>query len=284
LPADHHPIFRCFGRDIPRSNDHFSHNFMGASIAHDFERDLTDKLKSSGRSSTTDSDPTYPDRNSEDYFEWIDLLTAVDRATDRFTMIEVGAGYGRWIANAAAALRRHTRCRDLPQKLIGIEASGRRFEMMERNCDDNGIGLSERQLIHAACTPTDKPSALLPLNDDYGASLIPDSAIAVGGLVEETPTIRLESLLTEPVDFIDMDIQGAEYGVIRAAIEKLDAFVKMIHVGTHHPTIDARLAAIFHGHGWRPRHIFTNRAINQTPYGEFQFIDGISSWENPRFL
>ena len=35
---------------------------------------------------------------NEEYFEWIDLLTAVDEAhlRNHFTMIELGAGHGRW--------------------------------------------------------------------------------------------------------------------------------------------------------------------------------------------
>lgn len=31
----------------------------------------------------------------EEYFEWIDLLEAVTEATGEFTMIELGAGWGR---------------------------------------------------------------------------------------------------------------------------------------------------------------------------------------------
>jgi hypothetical protein len=113
----HHLIFDRFERTRPFSDERFHHNFMGARIAHEFERDLIEVvpsfdhalasgLKASGRSVVYDDDPTFPCKNSEDYFEWIDLLTAIDRAGTQFTMIELGAGYGRWIANAAAAMRR----------------------------------------------------------------------------------------------------------------------------------------------------------------------------------
>jgi hypothetical protein len=89
--------------------------------------------------------------------------------------------------------------------------------------------------------------------------------------------------MTGVIDFIDIDIQGAELDVVFSCIDAMDASVKIAHVGTHSSLIDARLCHIFHLHGWRPRRIFSCGAVNQTPYGIFQFIDGIQSWENPRF-
>ena len=89
--------------------------------------------------------------------------------------------------------------------------------------------------------------------------------------------------MTEVVDFIDIDIQGAELDVVLGGIDAMDECVKMAHVGTHSVLVDARLSHIFHLHGWRPRRIFSCGTMNQTPYGRFQFIDGIQSWENPRF-
>ncbi|MBA3430334.1 MAG: hypothetical protein H0U16_02480 [Actinobacteria bacterium] len=44
-------------------------------------------------------------RPDEEYIEWIDVLEAVSNARDRFTMVELGAGWARWLVNAVAALR-----------------------------------------------------------------------------------------------------------------------------------------------------------------------------------
>lgn len=41
----------------------------------------------------------------EEYFEWIDILESVSLARDSYTMMELGAGYGRWAVRAASALR-----------------------------------------------------------------------------------------------------------------------------------------------------------------------------------
>jgi FkbM family methyltransferase len=311
-PNGHHVIFDKYERTLPRSDARFDYNFMGACIAHEFELDLMDStsifdeatakgLKASGRSVATDEDdPTYPYKNSEDYFEWIDLLTAIDRSSTQFTMVEIGAGYGRWIANAAAALRRHRTKRTQRQKLIGVEADRARFDMMMQNCKNNQIADGDLRLIRAACA-ADGDAAFMRVNKEaYGNNAWYDPKLAAqfesersdriqvddSGekyLVDRMPTARLQSFLSEPVDFIDMDIQGSELDVIPACIDALDDAAKMIHVGTHSAAAESRLSQIFHLHGWRPRRIFSCAAVNRTPYGEFRFIDGIQSWENPRF-
>ena len=42
----------------------------------------------------------------EEYFEWIDLLESVQAAGGSYTMLELGAGYGRWGVRAGLAARR----------------------------------------------------------------------------------------------------------------------------------------------------------------------------------
>src|SRR4051794_22249101 len=42
----------------------------------------------------------------EEYFRWIDLLTAVRTAETKFVMMELGAGYGRWLMRGANAVKR----------------------------------------------------------------------------------------------------------------------------------------------------------------------------------
>jgi FkbM family methyltransferase len=306
----HHPVFEGFERTAPFDDATHHVNFMGARIAHEFERDLIAHnprfdpklaagLKASGRSARYDADPTYPLRDSEDYFEWIDLLTAIDRAKTHFTMIEIGAGYGRWIGNAAAALKRRKSSTPLPKRLVALEANKGRFDMMARNCADNDI-TDEAELHRAACTPDGNPVFMI-VNNNYGESVWFDPRIEAQfagkntdvlpftndqGLkltIERIPAIKLDTLLTAPVDFIDMDIQGAEIHVVPAAIDALDRFVKLIHIGTHSPQIDGTLTHLFRKHGWRSRHLFSCGVENTTPYGTFTFIDGIQSWENPRF-
>ena len=68
-------------------------------------------------------EPDLP-RFDEEYFEWVDVLESVLLTTERFTMIELGAGWGRWLARGAAAAER----RSVPFLLVGPRRSRRTFE------------------------------------------------------------------------------------------------------------------------------------------------------------
>lgn len=308
----HHPIFDRFERTPSFDEPLHHHNFMGARVAHAFEADLFEigpggnrpaylNLKASGRSVAYDAGGTLPSMRSEDYYEWIDLLTAIDRSRGRFVMIEAGAGYGRWIVNAAAAIRRRKEASPLAQRLVALEANRARFEMLVRNCADNGIPASDATLVRAACTRDGRP-VFMVADNDYGAKAFSDEQIMAmfdelksddivlrsddtgqTVRVERIPATRLDHLIDEPVDFIDFDIQGHELEVVPSCIETMDRLVKMVHIGTHSSEIDRRLPEVFRAHGWRQRWGFRCASVNDAPYGAFEFIDGIQSWENPRF-
>ena len=51
-------------------------------------------------------------------------------------MIELGAGYGRWLVRAATALQQ---VKDLPFQLIGVEAEPQHFKWLLQHFKDNGL-------------------------------------------------------------------------------------------------------------------------------------------------
>src|SRR5438045_8053588 len=57
---------------------------------------------------------------NEEYFEWIDLFESLQAARDRFVMIEVGAGYGRW-GISAGRLAKGLRLRDVDLRFVEAE-------------------------------------------------------------------------------------------------------------------------------------------------------------------
>ncbi len=61
------------------------------------------------------------------YFEWIDLLEAVVAAEQHFTMIELGAGWARWVVNAGMALRHFP---EITYQCIAVEAEPTHFRWM----------------------------------------------------------------------------------------------------------------------------------------------------------
>ena len=220
---------------------------------------------------------TPPPPDSE-YFEWIDVLEAVTRAAGRFTMLELGAGYGRWIVNAAVALRSFS---GLPHRLIAVEAEPTHFRWLELHCRDNDVDAS---LIQAAVAPqrgkvafaVGRPAAW------YG------QAIADGTWsperAEEVEAVTLSDLLEplERADLVHCDIQGAEATVFKEAAADVDAKVKRVHVGTHGLEVERRLRDVFSSLGWEKVNDYACGSSVETPWGQMTFQDGVQTWLNER--
>ncbi len=260
----HHPVFARFaeGRGpIP--------NWVGVTTRRDFfSRDLP----------FVEITPPAPDPQ---YLEWVDVLEAVIRASDRFTMIELGAGYGRWIVNAAAALRSYS---GLPYMLVAVEAEPTHYRWLRRHCRDNGIrrfGKSGRcRLIRAAVAAEAGRTRFLvgQARDWYGQAL-------AEGHQGETRRVRAVTLssLRRPlatVDLIHLDVQGAELDVLNEARDQL-ARVRRVHVGTHGVEVERGLRTLFGALGWMPINDYASNSAAETPWGAFQFEDGIQTWVNP---
>ena len=91
---------------------------------------------------------------NEEYFEWIDLLRAVAEPRDSFTMLELGAGWGRWLVDAWSALRLSNK-ENLAIKLIGVEAEPQHFVWMQQHFRSNGLDPYQHRLIEAAVMARD---------------------------------------------------------------------------------------------------------------------------------
>ena len=252
----------------------------------------------------------YPDID-EEYFEWIDLLESVVAAEGSYTMIELGAGFGRWSVRAAYAVQQHNR--NLPCQLIAVEAEPVHFEWMKLHFSDNGINPSQHRLVHAALSeaagrvafciggPRGGPYDVTP-DVWYGQALAKDKEVASkseddgeysgfqvtrhenGWRSIQVPTISLRGLLKdlERVDLIDIDIEGQELRAIRPAIEAVDAKVKRLHIGTHGREIEDELRRLLGAHGWRCLADYSIFSESDTPWGKIFFDNGVQSWLNPR--
>ena len=241
----------------------------------------------------------------EDYFEWIDLLESIMAAKDRYTMMELGAGYGRWSVRAAAALGQ---LRGLPFHLVAVEGEPKHYRWLEQHMSDNHIAPDARTLIQGVVSDhrddvlfyVGRPSGE---RDDpaswYGQAIIqPHEAVdeAPPGHYEGEEVFPLKSgwksvkarsyLLTDilpetdRIDLIDLDVQGEELKVISAAIEALDRRVARLHIGTHSHEIEAGLRELLSRHGWECKTDYPCAQTNETPWGPVQFVDGVQSWVN----
>lgn len=245
-----------------------------------------------------------PPDASEDLFEWLSVLESVIDSEGRYTVVELGAGWGRWAVNAVAALRQLDERR--PFKVVAVEAEPTHFRWLHQHLADNGIPPSEQTLIRAAVAAGDgrvrfrtgSPAAW------YGQAIEPDDPAAGasgpvsrllrwGGntfhdlrrsqRVRRVGAVSLATVLDplDTVDLIDADVQGVEADVFEAAAEVVDAKVRRVHVGTHGVDNEARVRAVFGRLGWECRFDYPGGGERQTPWGPVLFEDGAQSWVNP---
>jgi FkbM family methyltransferase len=252
----------------------------------------------------------------KEYLEWIDVLESVEKAEHEFTMIELGAGYGKWLVRAALALRQRKPA--ISPFLIGVEAEPTHFQWMKIHFRDNGLDPDQHLLVQAAVAAEDGSALFLTghSREWYGQSIVPDQwtspprslrhTLAILSLRlhrknDEQPwlsakktkvkTISLRSLLRSlrHVDLIHIDVQGVEYDVLKAAASEIDEKVKRIHiqthgketVGTHGKEVEKELRDLFGSLGWIKINDYPVHSKSATPYGEISFVDGVQTWLNP---
>jgi FkbM family methyltransferase len=247
-----------------------------------------------------------PPTPSEDYFEWIDLLEAVAAAEDRFTMLDLGAGFGRWgIRAALAAKQRGLRRIDLrfveaePQHVAWLRQA---IQINGLRNDGVGIAVSEAVVSYAegplgfAVAQQDRDydahnwwgqSTVTPTEaGETGRSYLghPVYRNARGDELIYVPPVTFETLTADldVVDLVNMDIQGAERELIENAIGGFSQKVRRVHIGTHGTEIENAIRTIFRDNGWTCRWDFSHSGERQTPYGPARFDDGVQSWRNPR--
>jgi FkbM family methyltransferase len=223
----------------------------------------------------------------EGYFDFITLLRAVVEASDTFTMIELGAGYGYWLSQGALAARQ----RGLKAKLVGVEAEPGHYAMMVAHLKANGVTADEHKLLHAAVAEEDGEAWFevgRPVQW-WGQRVVTDPETHTidsdhGGTearLERVDAVSLQTLLADldRVDFLHMDIQGSELGVVTRAFKDISRKVRRIVIGTHGPEIEAGLRKLFAG--WACEYDFELFKEHQTEFGPVKFGDGVQVYRNP---
>ncbi|MEM6552774.1 MAG: FkbM family methyltransferase [Planctomycetota bacterium] len=239
--------------------------------------------------------PRWPPAIDEEWPEWLDLIDAIcDANPERgFTMVELGAGFGRWITRAGVL------CRYLKNEpieritLVGVEAEPDHFAMMRQHLDDNGLLQDPDVTTHLHPTAVDAEPGEVPFHIGH-----PDQwygqAIARGdaaGRMQDFPEATIQSVpalsltqILEPLphaDLLDLDIQGSEHTVLAAATDALNAKVRRVHIGTHSTALEADLRTLFNTMDWRPHHDFPCGQTVETLWGTIPFGDGVQTWINP---
>jgi FkbM family methyltransferase len=220
--------------------------------------------------------------------EWQALLDAIEDARGRLTMIELGAGFGRFTVAAVAALRRYRP--DLKHRFIAVEAEPTHYRWMKKHTRTNDLSRWSRagscKLIEAAVSReagrdnffVGKP------REWYGQALVRPENETAPEQVTQVRTVTLSSLLEslDRVDLIDLDIQGAELEVLTEASPALGR-VRRIHVETHSAEIDEKLPRVLeHARGnWHQELAVPLGATLTTARGVADFSGGgVQLWRN----
>jgi len=245
----HHEVFSYFKCYDGKCGSAFVVNFLGAITRRKFLFHFNADRSVSPDFGEEIVHTQYPEL-SEDYFNWIPILESVVEAQSKFTMVELGAGYGPKLVNACVAARCY-HGNNFPCDLVGVEAEPTHFKWMKQNFVDNNIKPS-RYLIN--CAVFDKKGSVnfqVGFPSYYGQcineidrsfrdrlkeaafSFIPQlnnreititdywtGKSAVGTIREKyVPTVALSEILNPfgYIDLIDSDIQGMEARVFRSA-------------------------------------------------------------------
>jgi FkbM family methyltransferase len=290
-----HPVFLNFTRFKGEAPAGYDRDFLGGKTRQWI-------WAGEPRDTAIEVDVPYP-AFDEEYLEWIDLLESVVAARDSYTMVELGAGYGRWAVRAAAAIR-HVGA--IPFQLIAVEADPVHFDWLRMHFEDNGLDPGQHLLIQAAVGSAPGSASLWIGTEEhhtpslwYGQMIRPQQKEKVmkgttyggyqvhrdkrGWKSISVPQVDLQSILKDcrRVDLMDLDVQHQELNALSPAIGELNAKVKRIHIGTHSSEIEAGLRTLFGRHGWQCLADYPGRGVRETPWGMIDFDDGVQSWLNP---
>ncbi len=295
----HHPLVRTYPDASGECPPDFEVDFLGVRTRRSFAADLRNARDAS---LTTASFPRF----DNEYFEWIDILESVEEAQNTFVMIDVGAGYGRWCVRAALAARRKGH---LDFRCVAIEPEPDHFRWLRQHFADNELNPREHELIWAVAgaQPGFVPFWVGTPSGWYGQAIakrpatpLPDvrtrqrlrarSVLGLPPVVSATeatvtwvPSIVLSEAIAAHgrIDFMDLDIQGAELEVLTAAINLVTERVRRIHIGTHSALVEDGLRELFRSEGWQNLNDYAGQSRTTTPYGEMEFEDGVQTWLNP---
>ncbi len=223
---------------------------------------------------------------SETMLEYLSILKSIKTAHETFIMVELGAGYGRWIVTAAKAIQQNKSKTGLSYFLIGVEADPTHFSMMKEHFRNNEISTESNRLIQAAVTERDGEIWFTTgsPNEWWGQAIVKNPE-HVGNQYPDQKNIQVKAVSLETilrplssVDLLDLDVQGEEFKVLSSGSNLLGEKVKRLHIGTHNHEIEENLRKLLRGLGWICEEDFPCHSTQDTVYGRIGFVDGVQAW------
>lgn len=201
--------------------------------------------------------------------EYLALTDALQRSLGQtaFCAVEIGAGWAPWIGLAGVIARQR---KFGAISLVGVEASSLRFPLMCRHLETNDLrqpGIAGEDAQHGNVF-TRLFNGAVWTHD--GEIWFPESDVADMGSAASTsnnetdyrgtkadhkaiPCRKLDTLLQDlgTVDFMHIDIQGAELELLQDQIDWVSRNVRMLMIATHSRPIEGRLMELLFDNGWQ---------------------------------
>jgi FkbM family methyltransferase len=235
-----------------KSTHGFITNFLGVKIRPEFLPAIL-----ADRAGTIEARPV-PANWHADIAEWASCLRSVDLSGDKFIMVELGCGWGCWMVNLGVAAKAAGK----KVMLYGVEADQHHLQFARSALGDNSLLAKEFVLMQGIAGKSNSV-ALFPAIEsgiNWGGTAVfnPDrkqlkDAVASGKYVQ-MPVVDIEALVKEEVklDFMHVDIQGAELQLLTELLDMLCRKVRYVFIGTHSKQIEAGLFDLFLGTGgWK---------------------------------
>lgn len=217
-------------------------------------------------------------------------MRAIDLAKDRFTMIELGCGWGCWMNITGMAAKR----RGLEVKLIGIEGDGKNLGLARETIAANGFDEKEYALLHVIAHARSGKAAFpqqAEEEENWGFEPVFSTDAAAyrtamaSGRYAELPMYGFSDLADDfgRIDLVHIDIQGGEAALIRESVAIFSEKIAYALIGTHSRQIEGHVMDSFLNEGWvleieRPA-ILT---LANAEAGPSVVVDGVQGWRNPR--
>lgn len=267
---------------------------LGVRVAPQYYPWITDRI---GKRS---SDVPIP---NDGYFaegiEYVALALAFEEARDQhtFTTVEIGAGWGPWVSATVLVARR---LGFTQVNIAAFEADEARFKAMRSHlavneiipmqAENEGKTINLRwKLVHAAADAEDR-TLYWPIAEgikDAGMAAVNEPGeLDYRGkkmLYTTVQAVDIRRVLKDfsPINFLHIDIQGAEHELLNSILPFLEQQVRFVFIGTHSRKIEGDLLAELTARGWtllRERPCQFNPSANAPSLTGLTYVDGGQLW------
>ena len=232
------------------------------------------------------------------------LALAAARGRERFSAVELGAGWGPWttffgLSAKALGFKRI--------QLTAFEADAKRFAQLREHLAQNELvaadaaaegddGSLSWRLLNAAAWWKNE-TLLWPDHDnplDAGMRAEPLSHESQQGDYRghqsgfrQIPAFDIVERLSDqaPIDILHIDIQGSEAELVPQVMEFLNTQVRSMFIGTHSRKIEGDLMELLYQQGWqllREKPCRFDQDSNAPTLAGRTVADGGQYWKNPR--